>query len=61
VIVQINGLTFSLYSYEEPDPSGPAQPNPLGGYLPLLKMTDPNYLKAYAALTKNTHFWLIKM
>jgi hypothetical protein len=56
VIVQINGLTFSLYSYEEPDPSGPAQPNPLGGYLPLLKMTDPNYLKAYAALTKKYTF-----
>ena len=56
VIVQISGLTFSLYSYEEPDPSGPAQPNPVGGYLPLLKLTDPIYLKALAALTKKYTF-----
>jgi hypothetical protein len=56
VIVQISGLTFSLYSYEEPDPSGPAQPNPVGGYLPLLKLTDPIYLKALSALTKKYTF-----
>ena len=59
VIVQISGLTFSLYSYEEPDPSAPAQPNPVGGYLPLLKLTDPIYLKALSALTKKYTFFLV--
>lgn len=54
--VQINGLTFSLYSYSEPDSVIATATAQLGGFLPLLTFTDPIYVGVYNALIANYPF-----
>jgi hypothetical protein len=52
VIIQVNGLSFSVESYQEPDSIAAATNasailNLPGGYLPFLTLTDPLYLSVY--------------
>lgn len=48
VVIQIDGLSLILFSYQEPDNvvNIPANPSLLaGGFLPLLNLNDPTYLQ----------------
>jgi hypothetical protein len=56
VTVQVNGLDFSLYSYNEPDSVVANATAQLGGFLPLLTLADPIYLSVYNSLIANYPF-----
>jgi hypothetical protein len=56
ITVQVNGLAFSVYTYNEPDTAVAASTAQLGGFLPLLTLTDPLYLSLYAAIIANYPF-----
>lgn len=56
ITVQVNALTFSVYSYDEPNSVIANATASLGGYLPLLTLTDPIYLSVYNALITSYPF-----
>jgi hypothetical protein len=56
ITIQVNGLAFSVYTYNEPDALVAASTAQLGGFLPLLSLTDSLYLSVYNALLTNYPF-----
>jgi hypothetical protein len=56
ITIQVNGLTFSVYSYDEPDSAVANSTAQLGGFLPLLTLTDPLYISVYNSLITNYPF-----
>lgn len=61
VIIQVDGTSLSLYSYDEPDNVIPIPANQVGGYLPLPNLQDSYYvtgknylLQTYTFLTGKT-------
>ena len=60
VIIQVNGLDFSLNSYQEPNNVNTTTPSPSACYLPLLILTDPIYLVVYNLLISKYPFLAYK-
>lgn len=50
ITIQVNGLAFSVYSYDQPNSAVAVSTSQLGGFLPLLALTDALYLSVYSAL-----------